>query len=326
MRSPSRGRIHWTGMRPADGQSARADGRTTAVPLVDHHQHLFSPATAALIAEAPIDARALIGHLDDAGISRAAVLSVAYTWAKIGRAVENEYDRVRATNDWTSDQVARFPDRLRGFCSVNPLRDHALDELARCAEEPTLRYVACGLKLHLGNSGVDYRDRQHVARVRRVFEAANGSGMAIVVHMRSSISGGLPFGRDAARVFLDELLAAASGVPVQIAHLCGAGGYSNDPPVDQALSVFVAAIADLDPRVERLLFDATNAVSPKAPPAERALIARRIRDLGVERVLFGSDAALPGNTPAECWAGFQRLPLSEAELRTIAGGIAPYMR
>jgi predicted TIM-barrel fold metal-dependent hydrolase len=313
-------------MGSAVGQTARPADPVPTVPLVDHHQHLFSPATAALISEAQIDGRALIGHLDDAGIARAVVLSVAYTWGKPDRAVENEYDQVRATNDWTSEQVARFPDRLRGFCGVNPLRDYALDELARCAGDRHLRHVAHGLKLHLGNSAVDYRDPQHVARVQRILRAANGYGMPIVVHVRASISRRLPYGRDAARVFLDELLPAAPDVPVQIAHLCGAGGYADDPPVDAALSVFVEAIAGRDPRVGRLLFDVTNAVSPGAPRAERALIARRIRALGVERVLYGSDAALPGNTPRECWEVLRSLPLSQAEFRTIAGNVAPYMR
>jgi len=253
------------------------------------------------------------------------VLSVAYTWGKADRPVDNEYDQVRATNDWTSAQVGRSPDRLCGCCGVNPLRDYALDELARCAAEPALRHVAYGLKLHFGNSAVDYHDPRHVARVQRIFRAANGYGMAIVVHMRSSISRKLPYGRDAARVFLDELLPAAPDVPVQIAHLGGAGGYADDPPVDPALSVFIDAITARDPRVRRLLFDVTNAVSPQAPPDELGLIARRIRELGIERVLYGSDAALPGNTPRECWAVFRRLPLSAAEFRAVAGSVAPYM-
>jgi hypothetical protein len=34
-------------------------------------------------------------------------------------------------HDWTSQQVARFSECLRGFCSVNPLKDHAMKELAR---------------------------------------------------------------------------------------------------------------------------------------------------------------------------------------------------
>jgi hypothetical protein len=32
-----------------------------------------------------------------------------------------------AENDWTSAQVAKYPHRLIGFCSVNPLRPYAVD-------------------------------------------------------------------------------------------------------------------------------------------------------------------------------------------------------
>jgi predicted TIM-barrel fold metal-dependent hydrolase len=298
-----------------------APGR--AAPAVDHHQHLFSPATAALIGSAGIDAGCLIEQLDAAGIGRATVLSTAYLFGSPNRSVEHEYERVRAANDWTSRQVARFPERLRGCCGLNPLRDYALEELARGAQD---RHLRTGLKLHFGNSAVDYHDRQHIARVRRVFEAANGYGMAIVVHMRASISRRLPYGRDEARIFLDDVLPAAPDVPVQIAHLSGAGGYGGDPPLDRALAVFVEAIAAADPRTARLLFDVATSVSPNAPDEERAHIARRIRELGVGRVLYGSDAATPGNSPREGWAAFRRLPLSPAELGTIAGNVAPYLR
>ena len=299
-------------------------GRSSlSAPAVDHHQHLFSPATAALIGADPLDAATLVALLDAAGIARAAVLSVAYTFGSPTRTVEREYDQVRAANDWTSQQVARFPDRLLGFVGLNPLLDYALDELARCAQDRHLRH---GLKLHFGNSVVDYHDPQHIAQLQRVFRAANGYGMAIVVHMRASISRKLPYGRDEARIFLDELLPAAPDVPVQIAHLAGSSGYGDDPPVDRALLVFVEAIADGDPSARRLLFDVATTVSPKAPVEELTLIAQRIRELGVERVLYGSDAAVPGNSPREGWAAFRKLPLSAAEFGTIAGNVAPYMR
>ena len=79
-----------------------------------------------------IDAKTVIALLDSAGIQRALVLSVAYTWGKASRApVENEYAHVRAENDWTAQQVAQYPDRLRAFCSLNPLKPYALEELAR---------------------------------------------------------------------------------------------------------------------------------------------------------------------------------------------------
>src|SRR5882672_5847761 len=138
-------------------------------PLIDHHQHLFSPAAAALVTPNPlppgatalhsIDADRVIGLLESAGIRRALVLSVAYTWGNPSRHVANEYEKVKAENDWTSQQVARFPDRLRAFCSFNPLRDYALTELARCAKDPQLR---AGLKLHFGNSAYDYTNPDHV--------------------------------------------------------------------------------------------------------------------------------------------------------------------
>ena len=59
----------------------------------------------------------------------------------------------------------------------------------------------------------------------------------------------------------------------------------------------------------------------------KKLIASRIRQLGIDRVLFGSDAATGGNlAPREAWVEFQKVPLTEAEFRTIANNVAPYMR
>ena len=290
-------------------------------PLVDHHQHFFSPDLAKLVGLDPIDADKVIALLDSAGIRRALVLSTAYSWGNPSRTVENEYEHVRADNDWTAAQVARYPDRLRAFCSFNPLRDYALDELNRCAANPLLR---TGLKLHIGNSAVDYHDSQHVTQLRRVFHAANEHHMAIVVHMRASISRKLPYGRTEAQTFLDSILPEAPDVPVQIAHLAGSGGY--DSTTDAALSVFVDAIARHDPRAKQLWFDVTT-VARNATPEDAKLLATRIRQLGVDRVLYGSDAAAGGNlAPGESWAEFLKLPLTETEFRTIANNVAPYMR
>jgi predicted TIM-barrel fold metal-dependent hydrolase len=131
---------------------------------------------------------------------RALVLSVAYQFGNPNRpVVEDEYAKVRAENDWTSEQVARFPDRLRGFCGLNPLRDYALRELARCAQDPNLHY---GIKLHFGNSDVDLDNPEHVEWLRQVFRRANRRHMAIVVHMRSSVTRERPYGAKEAQVFL----------------------------------------------------------------------------------------------------------------------------
>jgi predicted TIM-barrel fold metal-dependent hydrolase len=295
-------------------------------PLADHHQHLFSPAAAALVtgdtSARGISARDLIGLLDSAGIRRALVLSVAYTWGSANRTVENEYEKVKAENDWTSQQVAQYPDRLRVFCSFNPLKPYAMDELARCGRDKQLRR---GLKLHFGNSDVDLDNPQNVQQVRKIFEAANARHLPIVVHMHTSISKHRNYGRDEALVFLNELLPAAPDVPVQIAHLAGAGDY--DTTTDAALNVFVEAIARHDPRAKNLWFDVTSVVLPGIAPDKAILVTARIRQIGLRRVLYGSDAHGGGNlAPREGWAAFRQLPLTEKEFRTIAQNLAPYMR
>jgi|SRR5687768_4368474 len=299
-------------------------------PIADHHQHLFSPALAALISPAPpaapvapITAADLITLLDAAGIRRAAVLSTAYIFEQPTRKVDNAYEKVRADNDWTSQQVAQYPDRLVGFCGLNPLKDYALDELARCAKDPNLRR---GLKLHFGNSGVDYTDAQHVDRLRRVFRAANSYKMAIVVHMRASFGQKLPYGKDAALVLLNELVPAAPDVPIQIAHLAGGGGPA-DQAAHDALDVLVDAVSRGDPRTTQLWFDVTGMGTVPMTPDELAYFAAKIRQLGVQRVVYGSDAPSGGNPPPQqAWAAFRKLPLSDEEFRTIASNLAPYMK
>ena len=308
--------------------SPRAFGQT---PAVDHHQHLFSPALAQLISPPspaapviPITAADLISHLDAAGIKRAAVLSTAYIFEQPTRKVDDAAAKVRADNDWTSQQVAQYPDRLIGFCGLNPLRDYALDELARCAKDPNLRR---GLKLHFGNSGVDYHDAQHIDRLRRVFRQANVYRMAIVVHLRASFSQKLAYGRDEALIFLNELVPAAPDVVIQVAHLAGAGG-PGDEAARQALEVFAEAVAKRDPRTRQLWFDVTGiGLIPKMTADEAAFFVSKIRQLGVQRILYGSDAPSGGNAPPrEQWAAFRKLPLSDEEVRAIAGNIAPYMQ
>ena len=61
-------------------------------------------------------------------------------------------------------------------------------------------------------------------------------------------------------------------------------------------------------------------------PADAPRIADRIRLLGIERMLFGSDAPTPNNVPRLAWAAFRQLPLTAAEFRAIENNVAPYVR
>jgi uncharacterized protein len=308
--------------------TATGDAAAQVAPFADYHQHLFSPSIAALIfpdSSKPMSltARDLMPLLDSASIRQALVLSVAYMYGSPKRKIQDEYAKVRAENDWTGAQAAQYPERLRAFCGFNPLKDYALQELERCAKDPHLRG---GIKLHFGNSDVQLDNPAHLEQLRRVFRAANQHRMAIVVHMRASISQKRPYGAAQARAFIEQLLPLVPDIDVQVAHLAGTGPGYDDPPSDSAMAVLAEAVERKDPRTRRLWFDVASNVDLNISASNAALVAKRIRQVGVGRVLYGSDAAIGDNLrPRESWAAFRRLPLTEEEFIKIAGNKAPYL-
>jgi uncharacterized protein len=293
------------------------------VPAGDYHQHLFGPGTQELSPTLTrVTARDLIAYLDSAGIRQALLLSIAYQFSNPNRPpVANEYARVKAENDWTADQAALYPGRLRAFCAVNPLKDYALEEIERCSRDPRLSH---GLKLHFGNSDVQLEKPEQLELVQRVFRAANAHRMAIVVHLHPSVTMKRPYGANYARIFLTQVLPAAPDVPVQVAHLGGSGSF-DEPAVGEVLDVFAKAIADQDPRMANVYFDMSG-ISDIGGPTIGPRVAARIRQLGVQRILFGSDGAVNGNSPLATWRAFQKVPLSRKEFAIIAHHVPPYMK
>ena len=91
--------------------------------VIDYHQHLYSPVAGPISIRGwnGVTADELISLMDAANIRHAVVLSTAYSLANPHKApVPNEREAVRKDNDWTIAQVAKYPGRLVGFCSVNP--------------------------------------------------------------------------------------------------------------------------------------------------------------------------------------------------------------
>lgn len=275
-----------------------------------------TPALPGPFASEPSDADNLIAQLDEAGIARAAVLSVAYWFGSDYRAVKpvDEYAAVRAENDWLGAQIARYPNRLIGFCSFNPLRPYAVNELERCAASGKFK----GIKLHFGNSDVDLRKPEHAAAIGQLFAAANQRRMAVVVHLWTSPEYD-ERGDIHARHFLDAV-AQAPDITVQVAHLAGGGRASF-----KAMEVFAEAFEARDPRTRHLYFDVASAAD-KDSASNLAKAAALVRRIGLDRILYGSDLSPPNPAPLSAWAGFHRMPLTDAEFRRIASNIAPYMR
>lgn len=314
----------------SSGSSTAAGRDESEVGLVDHHTHIFSEASRRWLAQAagrgslpPLAGPQLMAELDAARVERAAVFSVAYFFSQVG---EDDPGRVQEENDWVATQAERHGERLVAFCSMNPLVDHALAELARCARSGRF----AGIKLHLANSKVDLRDGGHVRRLADLFAAASAWQLAIVVHLRTERS---DFGRKDVELFVTQVLPRAAGVPVQIAHMAGWGGY--DPTTDEALSVFREALRTDALARSELYFDLSAVVRSvtRAEPDERhrwwptaryARLVEQMRGLGLHRVLFGSD--WPEWTPAQYVAQVREtLPLTPGEVSQILANRAPWL-
>jgi predicted TIM-barrel fold metal-dependent hydrolase len=83
---------------------------------------------------------------------------------------------------------------------------------------------------------------------------------------------------------------------------------------------------DRDPRINKVYVDASGVAGIGRWSEKRALIAERLRQVGLDRVLYGSDGTTARFNPSTMLASYASLPLSDAEFRTIAGNVAPYMR
>jgi predicted TIM-barrel fold metal-dependent hydrolase len=289
-------------------------------PLVDFHQHLVSASFAPIVKLPERDGAALLRELDAAGIGKAVVLSVGYSFADERKALADPDRLTREQNDWTSAEVTKNAPRLIGFCSANPLRPVALEELERCLQLPGMT----GIKLHFGNAGITLRNPAHLARMQEVFALAQRLRAPVLVHMRAR--GGDSYGAEDAQLFLDKILPVARDIDIVVAHL-GASGPGYTSQHDEVMAVFGAAAERKDPRMNHLYFDVASNVTEEITPSDAALVAKRIGQVGPKRILYGSDLTPPGGSVSKGWELFRtKLPLTAAELRQIVNNRPRFAR
>ncbi|MEA3540400.1 MAG: amidohydrolase family protein [Pseudomonadota bacterium] len=273
-----------------------------------------------------------VQELDRAGIRRGVLLSAGYMFgfSAVPLAPEEMARRMRAENRFNVDQALASNGRLVAFVGINPFLDNALGELEYWAHQPG----ASGVKLHLGNSGLDLGKPDQVKTLAAFVAAASKARMPLVVHLR----GAAPFTNANISTFIDTVLSEAGDLPVQIAHGGSFGGI--DAATLEALRLYGEAIERKAPGTANLVLD-ISAVAPldlsKLPgvPKDsiesrtadewRAAYVAQMRKIGLDRFVLASD--WPALTPpAEYFAAERKaLPVTDAEWAVLCENVAPYL-
>lgn len=294
---------------------------------VDHHVHVHSPAILGFLEgycaspgrvspcppafTKPLTVDNLIADMDGAGVGKSWVMSTAYL-AQSPMMVPPAPDAVsilQSANDFTVAQARAHPDRLAAFIGLNPLTDAALPEIARWKGDPAVT----GIKLHLTNSGLDLRDPAQAAKLAAVFKAASENHWIIMIHMRTRAE---DYGAKDVEIFLRDVLPAANGGPVMIAHAGGWGG--TNPFTLGALGAFADAV-ERDPKLRATLwFDLAQVFDEETKPEDLKALTALIRRIGPARFVTGSDWPFAESLRAYYAQTYPLLPLTKDEWAAVS--------
>jgi predicted TIM-barrel fold metal-dependent hydrolase len=293
----------------------------TAPWRADHHIHLASADLCRLVGEClpsnrppAVFASDAVRALDKANVSKGVVLSCAYLYGlpSLHLTPREIAERTRRENEFTAAEIAKYPARLVGFLSVNPLQDSAIDEIRHWKGSHQL----VGLKLHFTASAVKMRRPAERRQVARVLSEAAAERIPIVIHI-----GGGKFDASDAELFIRDVLPSAGQSWVQIAHAGGGLPLQNGNHV-LVLRTFADHIEQNDPVTRHLLFDLSAVPAPGETSEVASALTREIRRIGIKRFLFGSDYNV--FTPVQEVKNLGKLGLTNEEWQTLGENCAPW--
>ena len=303
-------------------------------PALDAHAHLVSRELAGWIRSSsadpemrlgirPMNGRVVVDSLEQDRIERAIVLSTASLHAADAGVVAvrrkkpaDERRDVRNENDFTLAEAVEYAPKLIPFCSVNPKRDYAIEELRRCAARRM-----SGLTVHFGASDVRLRDPRHLASVQALLAEAARLDLPVIVHL---FNDAIPdFGTEDVDILMAQVVEPLPSLRISIAHLGGAGGASEQGP----LRIFAALIhaARARPAVaKRVWADCSSVLLTEARPgakpisaAQRTALGGMLQSWGLDRVMWGSDT-MSDRHPTSLEQAQSTWPLSEADWNVLA--------
>ena len=205
-----------------------------------------------------ITAEELIASMNQAGIDRSVVLNIAW----------GSHELCRWSNDYIIDSINRYPERLIGFCSIQPRDSEAIAELKRCANE--------GIK-GIGEMRADIQcfDMGDKDFVEPVAEVAQSHGLIILTHASEPAGHSYPGKGTITPEILYRFITNFPGLRIVLAHW--GGGLP-----------FYALMPEVAEALKNVYFD-----TAASPFLYHDQVFNQVAELvGADKILFGSDYPL----------------------------------
>ncbi len=252
--------------------------------MIDSHVHLRSPKN---FSQTTMSADQLIQVMDLNEVDRAFVLSSAYS---VTDQTASQYE-----NDYVSIETSKYPDRLYGFCGVNPMSSWSNDEVSRCQSRGNF----VGVKIHTNSPGMNLSNEDTLNRLQSIFQQANDLGWTILIHS----------GQWSVRDVLN-FLSLTRNFP-QAKFILGHGlfeGYRN-------LILAYAFKKEVPDFGKNLFMEISGLVPIYANSPEAESLLWHMRMFGMDHVLFGSD--FPIFTFSETFNSLKTLGFKPEEIEKI---------
>lgn len=272
--------------------------------IIDFHTHVFPPQLRQnredylgrdpLFAHLYSDPRAkvataeeLIASMDEEGIDLSVILNIGWT----------DHELCHETNDYIMEAISRYPDRLVGFCAIQPRAgDAAIAEIERC--------VRGGIR-GIGEMRPDIQgfDPDDEAIMSPVIEAARHHGLILLTHSSEPVGHEYMGKGSITPDILYRFISKFPDLPIVCAHW--GGGLP-----------FYALMPEVKTALENVFFD-----TAASPFLYRPDIFKHVAEIvGVDKILFGTD--YPLMPQSRVIKQLQSLNIGEEAEALILGGNA----
>ena len=201
----------------------------------------------------------IVRNMDEEGIDVSVVLNIGWS----------SHELCKETNDYIMQAIAHYPDRLVGFCTVQPLAgDRAVEELERC-----VRGGVRGIgELRCDTQGFDLAATNMMSPI---VDTAIRNGLILLTHSSEPVGHSYPGKGDITPAILYRFVQAFPEATIVLAHWGGGlPFYALMPEVRRALA--------------NVYFD--TAASPFL--YQDAIFEHVAQIIGADKILFGSDFPL----------------------------------